>query len=1243
MRYRHKDEDSDWNLVEFDYTDASVEWEPSLTPTTRTDTPFQWAGAANSPQLQADGSKRYIPQLVMGWIKRVLDRINPYEARYTDFFNNESPAVYSSQLQIAGAPYAGAVALNPDKDVIENVGLIELYETILARAKDLSIDNSSNPVSTDGINQALLLAATRLAVLYELLGREAYSDAQDSTITVSEDSGLTNVASFTHAFQNVEASLQHEELALLRGTDFLKSYPVYNRIFWNYTKGLGEAAYNVNYNVQDENMDGFINEDDARALYPQGHGDAWGHFLSALGMHYDLLQQSVFQWNSRPELYSLMDNVLETDYLDEKTFAKLAAGKARAGRDIVRGTYRLHYTQDPDGQWQGYTDGVDPARGWGVSEWAHRSGQAAYFDWAVANALLPEEAENAAAVDDPENLDRLERSIATTEIGLIASGLLEIQGAMDEANGGVNPLGFDTDTLTFDLDVQFYENASGGERLSHFEQVHRRAVGAANNAVATLEFATQAQQKLRNLGNDTNDLLIAAYEQDLDYRNRLIEIFGRPYDSQIGFGEAYPEGYIGPDVLLYAYLDRQTIDDIIPSLPNRNSGSTAGVNYLDLQAKFKTFASDNEATQQRFNMVSGTMRADAVREYLGIGGPAFVDPTRDTPNTDRTLTLPIQRASQYAFKADSDWGQRLSHGTLQNILEEMLAVEIELDVAQNDYVGFLGDLNAQIQAFDNALDRLEAIEAVRNEIGVIRKTFSSLILIAETLKIAVGATGKSIEDITTAIANSLPGVVGFSTDVTAPARGSTKFVGKAVKLISKINTSIIDVANLVLTLTRDELIANNERKIQYMEEVAELEGYLVEFQNIAGAEAPMRATIGSHIHRLEILRQEFTTNLNLGFTLLKERETFNQILAASVQKNRYEDMIFRLSRNETMGKYQSAFNHAARYTFLAAQAYDYETSFESGNPANPSALLDQITEERQLGLWSDGEPQVGQGGLAEILATLDANFGVLKGQLGIMAPQAATEKMSLRTELFRIDGTESSSDDRWKDALNARLVPDLTTMPEFARYCRPFSTPADGAQPGLVIRFSSHIEPGLNFFGRPLGAGDHSYSTANYATKIHSMGVWMVGYNSAGLATNPRAYLVPVGNDYLRTSSSAEPEIRTWSLAERRIPTPFVLNNEELTAPGFIPNLDGVDGSFGDLRRHGDFRIYHDDGDSTPETDDEMIYDSRLIGRSVWNSEWLLIIPGAGLHADPTTGLSLLTDTISDIKLNFMTYSHQGQ
>jgi hypothetical protein len=245
-----------------------------------------------------------------------------------------------------------------------------------------------------------------------------------------------------------------------------------------------------------------------------------------------------------------MQNVLEVDFLDEKTFARLAAAKARAGRDIVRGTYRLRYTQNPDGQWQGYTDSADPARAWGVSEWAHRAGQAAWFDTAVANALLPQEA----AGNNPDNLDLIERSAATDEIGEIVGGLHEIQIAMDEANNGYNPLGFDSDALVFDFEQQF----------SHFEQVLTRAQETAGNALVSLEYATQAGNKLRALGEDTESLMFDAMNQDLDFRNRLIEIFGRPYDGTIGFGKAYPEGYEGPDTLLFAYLDKIKIDKIIP-------------------------------------------------------------------------------------------------------------------------------------------------------------------------------------------------------------------------------------------------------------------------------------------------------------------------------------------------------------------------------------------------------------------------------------------------------------------------------------------------------------------------------------------------------------------------------------------------------------------------------------------------------------------------------------------------------
>ena len=74
-----------------------------------------------------------------------------------------------------------------------------------------------------------------------------------------------------------------------------------------------------------------------------------------------------------------------------------------------------------------------------------------------------------------------------------------------------------------------------------------------------------------------------------------------------------------------------------------------------------------------------------------------------------------------------------------------------------------------------------------------------------------------------------------------------------------------------------------------------------------------------------------------------------------------------------------------------------------------------------------------------------------------------------------------------------------------------------------MIRFRSTIEPGLNFFGRPLAAGDHAYSSANFATRIATAGVFLDNYPDHLLATTPRAYLVPIGNDYFRISTSPIP------------------------------------------------------------------------------------------------------------------------
>ncbi|MEM7394166.1 MAG: hypothetical protein AAF492_17645, partial [Verrucomicrobiota bacterium] len=303
--------------------DHNVQHDPS-TGLIITSLQGEWAGAANSPTPD----HVYRPQLVMGWLKRVLDRINPYEARFDDFRHNGAPATYVSMIQEAGQSYEGPVALNPDKNVVENVGLIELYQTLLHRAEALSID-LTRPISSPGVNNALQYAATRIQDLYMLLGNEAYADATDPTIGYGSDTADPgSAAASVWAFKNQTASLIEEELALLRGISGSYGRPVYNRLFWNFTKGLGEVAYAMNYNLSDENLDGFVDENDARLRYPQGHGDAWGHYTVALSMHLDLLQNKNFQWQPRAEFYNLLDVVIPVDYMDERKFARAAAQRA---------------------------------------------------------------------------------------------------------------------------------------------------------------------------------------------------------------------------------------------------------------------------------------------------------------------------------------------------------------------------------------------------------------------------------------------------------------------------------------------------------------------------------------------------------------------------------------------------------------------------------------------------------------------------------------------------------------------------------------------------------------------------------------------------------------------------------------------------------------------------------------------------------------------------------------------------
>jgi hypothetical protein len=513
----------------------------------------QWAGAANNYPEKGI----YQPQLAYGWVKRVITGINPFEARISDF-SGDAPATYVSMIQQAGRRYEGNVAFNSDKDVIENVGLIELYQTVLNRAKSLSID-LSQPATSSGVTAALLLAANRIADFYLLLGNEAYQDALNPFISIGSDHlSYGELAPALFAFMNQSPDLIDEELTLLRGRDEYGAAPVYNRFLWNFTKSHGEAAYVTTYNIHDYNLDGFIDESDARAFYPQGHGDAWGYYLTALKTYYTLLNHDVFNYEARAEKFHIEGVVIDVDYLDERKFVQAAASRAKVGADIVNLTYRSEYVEDPDGQWQGYQD-TDADRAWGVSEWGLRAGMASYFDFMVATALIPSEDTNPSHT----GIRKIERA-SIKELDEIAAQGRKIQQEIDNAASGVNPLGIANDAVAFDLDSdQFIKYGETG-----FEQMVDIAEDALENALTIFDYLNSLNSQIRHVGNAEDDFRNSVAEMDMDYRNQLIEIFGTPYEGTIGSGKAYPAGYQGPDIYYYNYIDLNEISNQTVPAPN---------------------------------------------------------------------------------------------------------------------------------------------------------------------------------------------------------------------------------------------------------------------------------------------------------------------------------------------------------------------------------------------------------------------------------------------------------------------------------------------------------------------------------------------------------------------------------------------------------------------------------------------------------------------------------------------------
>lgn len=1229
------------------------------------------------------------PALAEGWIKRVLAGINPFNQRISDLFNNQVNTDVSMLTQ-AGPRWEGDVALNLEN--INEHGLIEIYETVLRRGRALSIEAGYN---YGPANDALLLAAGYLNDLYMLVGGEGWADAANPTIGIGTADGVYgDIATALFAFKGQEPSLLEEELALLRGRDdFLlpgvEVTPVYNRLVWNYTRGIdaGEVIYALNYNVQEnpnEEPDGVINAEDAARMFPQGHGDAYGHYLTALKGYYSLLMNASFDWVPRIEAVNVLGKPVSVDYQDERKFAAAAAAVARAGRQVFDLTWRRDYQPVHAAGWshlgatrvnsqRTHTSAAgEPdqpsVRHWGADHWASRTGQGAFLNWVVGNAILPATDPN----PDHEGIQKIDRTTVPElkELVTLADGL---QTALDNAEGGLSPLGIPEGGLAFDINPTAVVGADGG---THFEQVYQRAIVALNNAVAAFDDAKDVTALMRAEQDSLTDFQAGVARQELAFRNALIGLYGTPYPDDIGPGKLYPQGYVGPDLLHYMYVE--TPEYPFPELWSYTTSATEfRIDVQDLPSDwydelYSSFEIDNDREDMH--------QVGEWPLYGYLGG-------EDDEREEGTDYITFNLGSHGFFEKPEDWtSRRASPGTIQQAISEYILANSRLRQTLNDSVGAKNDLDKAIQFFKYYVEDSEAVWEIKVDLAEADEVLQWAEFANDVWQVHQDTVKEDIKAATGISSEALPRslLVGLSNggDLTSAGRSALQLAGHSI--VSVVDKIAIIRAILVKGLASATASARRWTElytIDGMEWERELTEKVLALGNQLSANQALLWTINERYRQLDDADRKQQAVIAEGERIQEERLVFRQHAAAVVQGYRTRDAAFRLFRNEKLERYKTLFDLAARYALLAANAYDYETGLL--NTAAGRDFVNRIINSRALGVVRDGQPlyagsDTGDPGLSSALAEMKADWDVLRGRLGFNNPDSYGTTVSLRTEAFRILPT-SDGDPNWKDLLHASLVPNLLEDEDVRRFAMQIDDGSGLPVPGIVLTFDTTIANGLNVFGQQLAAGDHAFSPSSFATKLFGVGVALIGYRgmddpgaNAGavgfadgespadpsfwfldplaLSANPYIYLIPVGVDSMRSPPLGDTStVRTWRVDDLAIPMPFNLAESGFSTKPLWQSGDSLTEPLFAVRKHQAFRPVSTVACFSPELytasgglQRSQFMNNRLVGRSVWNSRWKLIIPGRTLLNDPKEGLDRFLQTVSDIKLHLVTYSYSG-
>ena len=1126
------------------------------------------------------------PQLVEGWLKRVADGIGPFDAKISHF-RKSPPSTTVSMIEQAGRPYRGPVPLDQEQ-AEKHLGLIEIYETVFQRGKALSIDGAPAR-NVPSLNKQLQHFAGVLSDLYFLLGNEAQADAVDPTVVIPGTNTGAEAPDIgdAHTFKGQVPSLLEEELALLRGvsdsgvTD-TREGPAYNRLRWNITSdNLYQPLYVLSYGIS-EDMAGTIAEessetraeqrdiaDIAQKRFPQGHGDAYGQYLSALKVYYSLIRDDEFDWNVGSGSTLIGSEAVGVDYFDERRFAQAAVGRARTGlaaaslshrRDFMHGTPNPFSRVERAGR-HGGDSGIPLA--WGMGDWASRSGQGAYFDWVVGNALLPEPSDAR-----QEELFRNDRT-TVPELGELADIGADIQRQLDQVSSGLNPLGVPPSVVPFDIDV----NAQLTQQRTAFDIFYGRVLDSFKTARHTLLEAADHAQRIQNDRNNANRLRSDYEDREFALNARLIELFGTPFPSDMSAGKPYQTDYNGPDIYLF---DKHRCGELFEQV--RGPALQWSVSLPQISDKSLYGESGQVATFQLTNEHFECIERSS-------------DERRSSPGAIQTRQRELVLAANALEQSIVEYENHI-----QSMRQEQELVQLSA--------------RAQRQIID---------EKISTEMGV--SELNALYFSASLASRSASRAANSARAAAAVAKEAIPHVVGVSSDVTSVARAVSLAVGEALAGPFDIAADFSSLAALGYQQSKEVLQIGAETNIVKIRgRVVALER-LNRLRTLIRQEPQFRNALYTRYEAVRQAADNYRATLAEAQRVLVQRHRLRSLTAGEVRQLRYRDMTYRLLRSKASARYSAQFNRVMKEVFLLARVFDYSTNYAESDPDAPaSGFYERLLRTRTLGvLRRDGGLQdQDNDSLASILAEMVMEYDNFRQFLGV--PHRQLETMSLRTGLFRIPtGIQDDGEkydlgigEVWRRRLQSYLVPSLKDVPELRGCCR--DMPQGSA---LVIPFATPLadhESVFNYFGFLIGGGDAGFNSSLIDSKLTTVRVVLDGYDKKKLTPKPRVYLVPAGEDIFRIPPSSDTddlrlEIRSWSLGPQRLPD---------TTPGLSAFSDSADSRPAAVfrqRRFGPFdAMLGSEQSNDPKQSTRLT--RQYYGRSIYNTRWLLVIPARVLNAE---------------------------